>query len=78
MPPVGICAGGVGRPTSLPRPWPKLKEEYISKMEDELETYGEAYDPAEPVICSGEKPITPACRCSAHLLSQAGPRSATG
>jgi hypothetical protein len=22
VPPVGICAGGAGRPASLPRPWP--------------------------------------------------------
>jgi len=36
----------------------ELNEEYISKMEDVLETYEKAYDPAEPVVCLDEKPVT--------------------
>jgi hypothetical protein len=36
----------------------ELNEEYISKMEDVLETYEKPYDPAEPVVCLDEKPVT--------------------
>ena len=36
----------------------ELDEEYIGKMEDVLETYEKGYDPAEPVICFDEKPVT--------------------
>jgi len=36
----------------------ELNEEYISKMEDVLETYEKPYDAAEPVICLDEKPVT--------------------
>ena len=35
-----------------------LDDEYISKMEDVLETYEQPYDSATPVICLDEKPIT--------------------
>jgi len=35
-----------------------LDEEYIAKMEDVLETYEQAYDPQEPVVCLDEKPVT--------------------
>jgi hypothetical protein len=37
---------------------PELNEEYITKMEDVLETYEQPYDPKEPVVCLDEKPIT--------------------
>ena len=37
---------------------PELDEEYITKMEDVLETYEQPYDPKEPVVCVDEKPIT--------------------
>jgi len=37
---------------------PELTEEYISKMEDVLEVYEAPCDPAEPVVCLDEKPIT--------------------
>ncbi len=37
---------------------PELTDEYIEKMEDILETYEQPYDPAEPVVCVDEKPIT--------------------
>jgi hypothetical protein len=37
---------------------PELNDEYIEKMEDVLRTYEQPYDPAEPVICLDEKPIT--------------------
>jgi hypothetical protein len=36
----------------------ELDDEYIAKMEDVLETYERAYDPAEPVVCLDEKPVT--------------------
>ncbi len=36
----------------------ELNEEYICKMEDVLETYEKPYDPAEPVVCLDEKPVT--------------------
>ena len=36
----------------------ELNEEYITKMENVLETYEKPYDPAEPVICLDEKPVT--------------------
>ena len=37
---------------------PELDEEYIEKMEDVLGTYEQPYNPAEPVVCLDEKPIT--------------------
>jgi len=37
---------------------PELTDEYIEKMEDVLGTYEQAYDPAEPVVCIDEKPIS--------------------
>ena len=47
------------------KPWrekmwsvPELDEQYITKMEDVLETYEQPYDPKEPVVCVDEKPIT--------------------
>ena len=36
----------------------ELDDEYIAKMEDVLETYERPYDPAEPVVCLDEKPVT--------------------
>jgi hypothetical protein len=36
----------------------ELDDEYIAKMEGVLETYEKPYDPAEPVVCLDEKPIT--------------------
>jgi len=36
----------------------ELNDEYISKMEDVLETYEKPYNPAEPVVCLDEKPVT--------------------
>ncbi len=36
----------------------ELDEEYIENMEDVLETYEQPYDPAEPVVCLDEKPVT--------------------
>ena len=35
-----------------------LNEEYISKMEDVLETYERPYDAHQPVVCLDEKPVT--------------------
>jgi DDE superfamily endonuclease len=35
-----------------------LNEEYISKMEDVLETYERPYDANQPVVCLDEKPVT--------------------
>ncbi len=36
----------------------ELNEEYIAKMEDVLETYEKPHNPAEPVVCLDEKPVT--------------------
>jgi hypothetical protein len=36
----------------------ELNEDYISKMEDVLETYERPYDPEQPVVCLDEKPVT--------------------
>ena len=36
----------------------ELDDEYITQMEDVLETYEKPYDPAEPVVCLDEKPVT--------------------
>ena len=36
----------------------ELDDEYIDHMEDVLERYEKPYDPAEPVICLDEKPVT--------------------
>jgi hypothetical protein len=36
----------------------ELTEEYVTKMEDVLETYERPYNPKEPVVCVDEKPVT--------------------
>jgi hypothetical protein len=36
----------------------ELTPEYIGKMEDVLEVYERPYDPAGPVVCLDEKPVT--------------------
>jgi hypothetical protein len=36
----------------------ELDEDYITKMEDVLETYEQPYNPQEPVVCLDEKPVT--------------------
>jgi transposase len=36
----------------------ELNEDYITKMEDVLETYERPYDPKAPVVCLDEKPVT--------------------
>ena len=36
----------------------ELTDDYITKMEDVLETYEKPYDPVEPVVCLDEKPVT--------------------
>ena len=36
----------------------ELDDEYIEKMEDVLAVYERPYDPAEPVVCLDEKPVT--------------------
>jgi transposase len=35
-----------------------LNHDYISRMEDVLETYEQPYDPQQPVVCLDEKPVT--------------------
>ena len=37
---------------------PELNEEYITRMEDILETYEKPCDPQEPVVCLDEKSVT--------------------
>jgi hypothetical protein len=34
-----------------------LNEDYITQMEDVLETYEQPYDPQQPVVCLDEKPV---------------------
>jgi hypothetical protein len=36
----------------------ELNEDYITKMEDVLETYERSYNAQEPVVCLDEKPVT--------------------
>jgi len=36
----------------------ELDDEYIAKMEDVLEVLEKPYDPAQPVVCLDEKPVT--------------------
>ena len=36
----------------------ELNKDYLEKMEDVLETYEQAYDASEPVLCLDEKPVT--------------------
>ena len=35
-----------------------LTDEYLEKMEDVLEVYERPYNPAEPVVCFDEKPVS--------------------
>jgi DDE superfamily endonuclease len=49
-----------------------LDEKYIAKMEDVLETYERAYDPAEPVVCLDEKPVTLHADMRPPLAAQPG------
>lgn len=37
---------------------PELTEQYVERMEDALETYERPLDPAEPVVCLDEKPVS--------------------
>jgi hypothetical protein len=37
---------------------PELDDDYITRMEDVLETYEKPYNPEEPVVCLDEKPVT--------------------
>ena len=54
------CLEVTEEPIESHRIWsvPELDEDYIARMEDVLETYERRYDPAEPVVCLDEKPIT--------------------
>ncbi len=36
----------------------ELNEKYIAKMENVLQLYERQYDPQQPVVCLGEKPLT--------------------
>jgi DDE superfamily endonuclease len=38
--------------------WQNLDEDYLTKMEDVLETYEQPYAPQQPVVCLDEKPVT--------------------
>jgi hypothetical protein len=37
---------------------PELNEQYVERMEDVLEVYERPLNPAEPVVCVDEKPVT--------------------
>lgn len=36
---------------------PKADSEFVAQMEEVLETYAKAYDPAHPVLCMDEQPV---------------------
>ena len=36
----------------------ELNEAYVARMEDVLEIYERSYNPAQPVVCFDEKPVT--------------------
>ena len=36
---------------------PEADAEFVANMEEVLETYAKAYDPARPVVCMDEQPI---------------------
>ena len=72
MPLVGICAGGAGRPASLPRPWPNSMTSTSGKMEDVLEVYERPYDPARTGRLPGRKAGFLPCRCPAGLAGDTG------
>ena len=57
---------------------PELNDEYIEKMEDVLQTYEQPYNPAEPVVCVDEKPITLHAEVRAPSAASAGPGGETG
>ena len=50
----------------------ELDDAYIERMEDVLAVYEKPYDPAEPVVCLDEKPVSlhaevPGCSFPAPL-----------
>jgi hypothetical protein len=49
---------------------PELDDEYIERMEEVLGTYEQPHNPAEPVVCLDEKPVT--------LHAEVRPPSAAG
>ena len=36
---------------------PEADGEFVAHMEEVLETYEKAYDPADPVLCMDEQPV---------------------
>lgn len=36
---------------------PDANAEFVASMEEVLETYAKAYDPARPVLCMDEQPV---------------------
>jgi DDE superfamily endonuclease len=58
--PFGFCSSTTISSRGGKKMWcvAELNDEYIAKMEDVLETYEKPYDPAEPVVCLDEKPVT--------------------
>ena len=58
--PSGFCSSATTSNRGGKKMWcvAELNEEYVAKMEDVLETYERPYNPAEPVVCLDEKPIT--------------------
>src|SRR4030095_14671095 len=57
--PSGFCSSTTISSRGGKKMWcvAELNDEYITKMEDVLETYEKPYDPAEPVVCLDEKPV---------------------
>src|SRR5439155_3797723 len=58
--PFGFCCSTTTSSRGGKKMWcvADLNEEYISKMEDVLETYERPYDASQPVVCLDEKPVT--------------------
>src|SRR6516164_8469227 len=58
--PFGCCCGIMTSSRGGKKMWcvAELNEDYIARMEEVLATYERPYDPAEPVVCLDEKPVT--------------------
>ena len=51
---IDIVAGKLGTPLDALCRIPKVSGEFVARMEDVLELYGEDYDPECPVVCFDE------------------------
>jgi len=65
MPLVGICAGGVGQPTSLPRPMEPVHRSELSRRSRSCAQrhLGRRIPPLAPGLSSARRPAPACCRC---------------